>query len=268
MLESINVFGEDIGVSGSVLQDMFDMVHPIGKIYVQYPNQKTPMEVYNNDKIQSVWEEQLQYNSAFFRSENAPSKVYKADDESQYYFYNGTSLIPANIEGLSAPTKNTSDVIIIDNKTYYAYNAGNGWKTNTSNVFNGDLQTNQNKTHKHNNTVSVSQQPNFTTTDEVGACFEFDAIDGHGWSGWPCAKIEPYLGEVHEDKWSKSGDDRNHDISANITDYNTVRYNYYAYHSHPMPITTNAAVGITNNDAGGDESRPDNYTYRIWKRIG
>lgn len=49
-------------------QAIFDFVHPVGEIYVQYPGSKTPAAIYNiTNVITSTWTEQT-YSGAFFRA--------------------------------------------------------------------------------------------------------------------------------------------------------------------------------------------------------
>lgn len=49
-------------------QAIFDMVHPIGEVYVQYPYTADPMYLYNKNGITSNWRP-LKYNGIFFRAE-------------------------------------------------------------------------------------------------------------------------------------------------------------------------------------------------------
>lgn len=48
-------------------QTAFDAAHPVGDVYVQFPQQAEPTTLYNVNGITSTWEE-LDYNGAFFRS--------------------------------------------------------------------------------------------------------------------------------------------------------------------------------------------------------
>lgn len=50
-------------------QTAFDDAHPINEVYTQYPWQKSPEELYNTDRVKSVWEIIKDYNGAFFRAE-------------------------------------------------------------------------------------------------------------------------------------------------------------------------------------------------------
>lgn len=130
MLENIELFGNSLGVNNkSVLQNIFDVIHPIGEVYVQYPQQLSPYDLYNNDKIKSVWEEQLQYDGAFFRASNdttVNNHVYKVSGETQYYALdtNNYPTIPvkaaSEVNG-STITLTQDGSIEYDNKTYIGY---------------------------------------------------------------------------------------------------------------------------------------------------
>lgn len=81
-------------------QLFFDAAHPVGEIYVQYPQQKDPNELYKADSdITCEWVEQTQYNGCFFRSTNAPTTFYCREGETEYY-RDVTLTKPINVEGL------------------------------------------------------------------------------------------------------------------------------------------------------------------------
>ena len=51
------------------LQDIFDIMHPIGEVYIQYPMQASPQDLYNGNGISSTWQDITdQYGGAFFRA--------------------------------------------------------------------------------------------------------------------------------------------------------------------------------------------------------
>ena len=49
------------------LQDIFDVSHPVGEVYVQFPQQDAPATLYNQNGITSTWIE-LDYGGKFFRA--------------------------------------------------------------------------------------------------------------------------------------------------------------------------------------------------------
>ena len=66
-------------ISGDILeraQQLFNIVHPIGEIYIQYPQQKDPETLYNSNGITSTWTLQTQYAGAFFRSSGGNASTF------------------------------------------------------------------------------------------------------------------------------------------------------------------------------------------------
>lgn len=57
-------------VENFTLDQIFDIVHPIGEIYVQYPNQNPPLELYNRGNWEDITS---QYAGLFFRAEGGNS---------------------------------------------------------------------------------------------------------------------------------------------------------------------------------------------------
>ena len=50
-------------------QQIFDMMHPIDEVYVQFPTEKSPASLYNRNGIVSVWTDITDtYDGAFFRA--------------------------------------------------------------------------------------------------------------------------------------------------------------------------------------------------------
>jgi hypothetical protein len=49
-------------------QEIFDIIHPVGEVYVQYPQQDPPATIYNKSGITSTWTV-IDYNGAFFRAQ-------------------------------------------------------------------------------------------------------------------------------------------------------------------------------------------------------
>lgn len=59
----------------SSAQMMFDILHPVGEVYTQYPECEEPNNLYNNDDVQSVWTE-LNFDGAFFRADGGNASVF------------------------------------------------------------------------------------------------------------------------------------------------------------------------------------------------
>ena len=137
-IANIELFGKQIS---TLKQDFFDAIHPIGEVYTQYPQQDDPMTLYNKNGIQSVWEEQLQYNGAFFRSSNALTIVWKVDGESNYYTIDNTNKVtPVKVKADNGGTVNISNTSAghtktIGGKTYKDY-AVTGYSTAAASYIN------------------------------------------------------------------------------------------------------------------------------------
>ena len=63
------------------------------------------------------------------------------------------------------------------------------------------------------------------------------------------------------DGWSGGGS-----YGGSNTGYEYARVAYNGYHGHGISDPTHNHT-LTNKSSGGTESRPNNYTYIIWKRI-
>lgn len=277
MLENIELFGNSLGTGTypdgegkSFLQNIFDVIHPVGETYIQYPAQKSPQEIYNkkdaNNRIiiDSVWEEQLQYNSAFFRSEHLlDSYIYKANDETQYYLIdNLNNLTPINIAGNSginiAGSPTSGQQKVIGDKTYQAY-AVSGVNSSSNNYIeegnNLSIQSYQNAYHNHGgNTGGQSNDHSHTRGN----------MEISGYFGRVCFynKISATGAFALDDKGDSEG-------GTGSGRYRGV--NFYASRTW-SGSTSGASQDHTHNisydgNASNYESRPINYTIRIWKRI-
>ena len=97
-MTDINCFGENLNLSDSFVDDMkqtiFDAAHPIGSIYIQYPKEKTPADVYNKNGITSQWSDNaVSFSGAFFRAEGGSAKAFnggKQDGQNKYHRHSAT----------------------------------------------------------------------------------------------------------------------------------------------------------------------------------
>lgn len=64
----------------SLKQDLFDSVHPVGEIYVQYPAQSDPNTIYNKNGVVSTWTEQ-NYAGSFFRASGGNADAFQSTGE-------------------------------------------------------------------------------------------------------------------------------------------------------------------------------------------
>ncbi|MBR4397233.1 MAG: hypothetical protein IKS93_05205 [Methanobrevibacter sp.] len=272
MLENIELFGNSLGVDNkSVLQNIFDVIHPVGEIYVQYPQQSSPIELYNNSKIKSVWEEQLQYDSAFFRANKGTGDgtyIYKVSNETQYYAadINGNPTIPVKAIADNGGTITLSQEgasKIYDGKTYLSYkinganNSAAGYINETNSL---SKQDNQNKYHNHSGNTGYTQ-PNISGTAAW--------ISLSGWTKSVYYNIDVYQsdGIISTDGPTSGIEARARSVLDPV--WTRRQINVDASHSHSVSGTAdNHRHSISyDGDSTYQESRPDNYTIRIWKRI-
>ena len=230
-IRDINLFGD----IKSIKQMAFDAAHPIGETYVQYPQQDDPMTIYNKNGVTSVWEEQLQYNGAFFRSGNALSTVWKVDDEDGYYTINGDVVTPVKVVAdnggtITIGSATASAPRTIDGKTYKEYSV-NGY----SNAAAGYI----NKT----NLLSIQEDTIKETEINVSGARHRHSI--------------PYYTQ------NGSGE------GAPTTEHNTKNASVMGrWNSDYTPSDSSGVLTMSGTiGAGNTETRPENYTFKIWKRI-
>lgn len=314
-LKNIELFGKQLC---TLKQDFFDAIHPIGEVYTQYPQQDDPMTLYNKNGITSVWEEQLQYNGAFFRSSNALNVVWKIDGESNYYTIDNTNKVtPVKVKAdtggaINIASSSSGHTKTISGKTYKDY-AVTGYSTAAAAYINKtnnlNIQGNQNAYHRHsmahthdlsNHTHSLSSHTHtinhgHSNTIAVNtATFSGNEIngnlnDGSYGDGFPCTAA------TATGAFSSSVIDGNSGFSSGSGA--RVKIIFKATPTGKVSVTLKGGVtdhsgssgGPSNNTSGkpsnntsgaasnsdttyngsstDTESRPNNYSYIIWKRI-
>ena len=71
-LDNIELFNDKLI---NLKQDFFDVIHPIGETYTQYPQQDDPNTLYNRNGVTCQWEK-INYGGAFFRAEGGNANPY------------------------------------------------------------------------------------------------------------------------------------------------------------------------------------------------
>ena len=71
-IEEINSKLSNIEIGSSIFKSLFDIVRPIGDIYVQYPQQANPNELWG---VYSTWSI-VNYDGAFFRAEGTNANAF------------------------------------------------------------------------------------------------------------------------------------------------------------------------------------------------
>lgn len=71
-LDNIELFNDKLI---NLKQDFFDVIHPIGETYTQYPQHDDPNTLYNRNGVTCQWEK-INYGGAFFRAEGGNANPY------------------------------------------------------------------------------------------------------------------------------------------------------------------------------------------------
>lgn len=228
------------------IQAVFDALRPIGSTYTQFPGQASPNDLWSN---YSTWEV-LNYAGAFFRAEGGNAQTF--DSSLTDIHLSGTTIIK------QGEVSNIAIGDILYDPDYNEYRTVTGL-TVTANVSNIEIDsafTNTNITNvliRQKDTTAVNglkanSSADGTGTDNKTATagnWSFDIARGGYGNTIVWAKDNTSVG---------SGSSRNLDISNDSTTRNTHRVSSPA-HSHSVYL------------AGDSETRPINYTIKIWKRI-
>lgn len=144
-------------------QEIFDIVHPIGEIYVQFPGQDSPENLYNKEGIiSSKWERLEDYGGAFFRSEGGDANPFENQTSCQNDVV-GTHKHDASItitpNGLHSHSVTTSF-------RYEQETGTRGDKVDTVNPYGGDVSLSSIENGLHTHDVSADIENNHDTDIE------------------------------------------------------------------------------------------------------
>lgn len=220
----------------------FDIAWPIGVVYTQYPGQKDPNELWGQ---YSTWEE-LNYGGAFFRGDGGNAETF--EKSLNISSMSGTSITFAFAHGLAIGSviydnvNNEGRVVTgVTNSTTVTIDTAFSDSTITT-VLIG--QTDQNKEHTH----TMAHTHNMEHTHSINHGHSAYAQGGGNISG---TGIE----------WNTSKNGTNYT-------FDRVYVNNYSGSSGASTATnTGAASNSTTSSNGGTEARPNNFTYKIWRRI-
>lgn len=70
-----------ISALGITPQGIFDTAHPVGEIYIQYPQQLDPNTLYNSANVSCTWTLQTQYDGAFFRASGTNAQTFITEND-------------------------------------------------------------------------------------------------------------------------------------------------------------------------------------------
>lgn len=222
-----------------IQQNSFDQAHPVGESYIQLPLTKTPNELWGQ---WSTWEEIIGFNGAFFRSRNIPTYLYSIDGSTFYNDVNRTE--PVNTTGCGALTDTGNTEYDQQGNVVKIYTAGTA--AGLAGAFIGEGGT-------------LSPQEDMIKTHTTGG---MSANESHGHSLRGSKKTggisNIYTMAAH-----------NGVIGGNVDLSDSQMYTYYNNNSNYRTIdTTSVAHTHTyGNATDHPETRPINYTIRLWKRI-
>lgn len=248
-------------ISGDILekaQQLFNIVHPIGEIYIQYPQQKDPETLYNSNGITSTWTLQTQYAGAFFRSSGG----------------NASTFIDEN-DTLTKQGQTTAKNGLSVSNTLSVGSASSGGTANST--ASGGVDHTHNMQHKHTRgTMEITAFVNNTggtygvfafngggSSSVVGGAFSGSSASGKVYTGSGGGSAIKRLDFTASKTWEGVTSDSltNTSTSASPTAKNNTGGASAYSHSHPVYLRGDVSLGN-----GDTETRPDNFTIQIWKR--
>ena len=243
---------------------IFNQIIRIGFTYTQYPGMESPMDMWGDF---STWEV-IDYGGAFFRSEGGNASPFEASKTVSGM--SGTS-ITINAHGLTVGSvlydkvHNEARVITaITNANVVVVNAAFSYSNITNLLI---TQNSQNLSHSHTTDTQSTTSARTSTkiynssNTEISNTGEMSGNTSSKWvmSGNYGATYDN--GRItHSVAYSQHGTSwGGHDI---VTYTINLSHSHNMQHNHTVDISH--THGTTSN--GGDEARPIDYTYKIWKR--
>lgn len=242
-----------VSASASV---QFDIAWPIGVTYPQYPGCKSPNELWGDF---STWEE-LNFSGAFFRSSGGNASSFEASKVVSAI--NGTTITiadhgltvgcvlldPANNESRVVTTVTNANNIVIDSAFTNTSLASVLISQNSQNLSHShefsETTGIENVAHTHDFSGVTSEDGNHTHAEYIlntGSAIP-SACTGTVYAGQPAG---PY------DTLTANG--------SHVHTFGGTTGSESANHTHDISGTTGAS--------GDTESRPIDFTFKIWKRI-
>ena len=256
--------------AGAMAKMMFNYVWPVGSVYTQYPGQKSPTELWGDF---STWQE-LDYGGAFFRAKGGNASSFEA--YKTVSAMNGTS-ITINAHGLTVGSvlydkdNNEARVITaITNANVVVVNAA----FSSSSITN--LLITQNQTTAKNglsvsHTFKLRAANNDTATENTTSGMSahssgsFKVLnESHSSRIGVVSNVDGTTftldGANKQDKTLPGGGSWAQVLGQDYFGYWTV--NLALSHTHNMYLRGSVSLGN-----GDTETKPIDFTYKIWKRI-
>lgn len=235
IIDKVNLFGD----ISNIKQILFDTVHPIGETYVQYPQEDDPNTLYKQDAaISCEWIEVVKYNGCFFRSTNAPITFYCREGETDYY--RDVALTkPIDVSGLGSVT-------VVSTTGGISTCRGN-WTSGNANDYIDE-------------TGVLSLQSQSTAVNGLSLSKSGGAYGNRQTEG---GSVSIYLGRNGSSTHPING------ISSGEYEITSSPYGEGTWCSGSCSTTFTPSVSdnISYSINGDSETRPDNYSIKIWKRI-
>jgi hypothetical protein len=103
-------------------QEIFDVIHPVGEVYVQYPQQDPPATIYNKRGITSTWTV-INYNGAFFRAQGGNANAFSEKGSS---LSTQADMVKSHTHPFSWSGTTSTDIADGQIKTTGTWEAGSG----------------------------------------------------------------------------------------------------------------------------------------------
>lgn len=170
----------DIDVTVTLAESVFDIVHPIGEVYVQYPNQKTPNELWGQV---STWTEiTSEYAGLFFRAAGGNAAAFGTEQADAIKTHTTGSESRSHTHTTTSQSTSTTSTNGEHSHTVANYTGQVGWKETSpwsylsnnadSYVTGYNPATSTNGSHSHtlehtHGTGNASQDHTHTYTGDV-----------------------------------------------------------------------------------------------------
>ena len=247
-VKTVNFFGNPLKI--------FDTIYPVGVVYTQYPEQKSPNELWGEI---STWQE-LNYNGAFFRA--AGGKADEFNVEKQVTAVSGT-VITVPDHGASV------GCIVYDfehnqSRTVVAVNGNNltldsvFTSANITFVLITQVDTNKSHNHTFHGSSTTTNDSSATNTGGMSANESGSYI---------------YKGQTESEYVSVGGNISKYVVGdlglgmQMITGGSPCGFTINVAHTHNMQHTHSLTPNGYNDNSGDVETRPSNYTIKLWKRV-
>lgn len=230
-LKKINIFNRNI----DVYQQVIDYAVPVNFVYVQYPQQKKPEDLYPN----TTWEV-IDYQGCFFRAEGGYASTFVEEGGTltkqtyQNAYHNHTH----------SHTHTLSHTHTFNHRHQFSVTCSGGNHRHGQNL-NGESGDNNLRPMKGNGGVASSanglalyDSTTYYTTDYSQAVTDWQtvSVSGSGTTDYPCSNTS------------------------------TTKTNTTSGASTSTTSDANTTSTSYNGSSTVKEARPDNYTIKVWKR--